>query len=242
VPVLAAGLPDRMTLHLVNGNTASAIRVKVVGRPRAFPGYQFNTDRPLVVLSRAVLDAHRVTTGSELWTKSTDEGIRAELDRLGVPVLSTVVATDRLKQTTLEPQLWALRYLQVIGFAGGFVTLSGLGLYFGARSDRRRLGAALARRLGLPRRTAAMTTTVEVSAMALTGLLFGVILSRLAVQVVLAYLDPLPDAPPAVLLRFDLGDISVCVAGIVVVVLATVVLVERPATRSSLPELLRRAT
>lgn len=245
VPAVLAvgpGLPERMTLHIDVGGKTASVRVHVVARVRAFPGYQFNTQRPLVVIDRAVLASHGVADSLELWVDSGDPGVQAQLSRLGVPVLSRLVATDRLRQTTLEPQLWALRYLQIVGFAGGVVTLSGLGLYFGAKLDRRRLGAALAGRLGLSGRAAAVTTAVEVAAMSFTGLVFGIILSRAAVQLVLRYLDPLPDAAPAILLRFDLGDVAVCAGAILVIIGATVGLVQRPASRSSLPELLRRAT
>lgn len=244
VPVLAVGqgLPDRMTLHLDAGGKQTAVRVQVAARPRAFPGYQLNSKRPLVIMDRAVLAAHGVLDTPELWIDSRERGVPAQLRRLGLPVLTEVMATDRLKQTTLEPQLWALRYLRIIGIIGGFLTLSGLGLYFGAKTDRRRLGTALAERLGLARRAAVITTALEVSAMSVAGLVFGVALSRVAVELVLRYLDPLPDAPPAALFRFDLGDVAACGAGVVLVVMATAVLVEWRASASSLPALLRRAT
>ena len=91
-----------------------------------------------------------------------------------MPIFAATRASDLGAGTSLQPQLWALAYLQLIGLAAGAVTLCGIGLYFAANTRRRRLGTALALRLGVPPGSAHWATLAEVAALLASGLVVGV--------------------------------------------------------------------
>ena len=155
---------------------------------------------------------------------------------------TTTVRAENLRSRTAEPQLWALRYVQFIGLSAGAVTICGLGLYFAAVSDRRRLSTTLARNMGLTRRRSTMATMAEIATMLTIGLALGAVLAGLAIRLVYSHLDPVPSDPPAPLLRYDAGWVLVCALAVVVVTVVAGLVIEARASRSSLPELIRRAS
>ena len=246
VPALAIGpgLPNRFLLsldaHRGTRSFSTTVTVDVVAWLRAFPGLAFESDQPLVVLDRAALTKAGVIDTPELWVNGTAPTIRAALVAAGMPVTSVVRASD-FAPGDLAPQLWALRYLQIIGLVAGLVSLCGLGLYFASITDRRRLGVAVARHVGLSRRATLGATVTEIGTMLGAATLFGAGLSVLAIGIVFSHIDPAPDIPPAPLFRIDLAAIGVCVGGAVLATLLLAAAVERSATARSLAELLRRA-
>jgi hypothetical protein len=121
------------------------------------------------------------------------------------------------------------------------VTLSGLGLYFAVDAPRRRAGTALARRFGMRATTSVMATVLETLTMLVAGLFAGAALAWVAIRLVFDYLDPLPTAPPAPILRFDASAITSAAGAIVVAAVVAALVVERRAVTRPLPELLRDA-
>ncbi|MDQ1398727.1 MAG: putative transport system permease protein [Acidimicrobiaceae bacterium] len=241
VPVIAVGrsLPDRLTIALPGDKGTLFLPARVVGRANAFPGQQ--TSRDLLVVNRAALTRIGVTEAPQIWVNSTDLGLTGRLKHAGVPIFAASRASDVAAGSALEPQLWALDYLQVIGLAAGAVTLCGVGLYFAANARRRRLGTALALRLGVKARTAHQATLAEVAALLTGGLVVGVGLAWLAVALVFSRLDPLPNSPPSPLFRFDAITAVWCVAGAAVSGIVLTAIVERSSSARPLPELLRDA-
>jgi putative ABC transport system permease protein len=241
VPVIAVGrsLPDRLTIALPGDKGTLFLPARVVGRAKAFPGQQ--TSRDLLVVNRAALTRIGVTEAPQIWVNSTDLGLTGRLKHAGVPIFAASRASDVAAGSALEPQLWALDYLQVIGLAAGAVTLCGVGLYFAANARRRRLGTALALRLGVKARTAHQATLAEVAALLTGGLVVGVGLAWLAVALVFSRLDPLPNSPPNPLFRFDAVTAVWCVAGAAVSGIVLTAIVERSSSARPLPELLRDA-
>jgi putative ABC transport system permease protein len=242
-PVIAvgAGLPDRFTLTLTTSSgDAKTLPVVVAARARAFPGYQFVSERPLVVIDRSILTRAHVDDTPQLWIGRDDVGVTREIAASGLSI-TAVVRAATLVPSQLEPQIWALQYLRVIGSMAGLVTLSGLGLYFAAIAQRRRMSSSLARRMGLSRRRAIGATATEIGAMLGVGLLFGSGLAFVAVRLVFAHVDLAPQIQPAPLFRFDFGSLLLCGAGVVVATAFVTALVEARAERASLPELLRHA-
>jgi putative ABC transport system permease protein len=241
VPVIAVGrsLPDRLTIALPGDKGTLFLPARVVGRAKAFPGQQ--TSRDLLVVNRAALTRIGVTEAPQIWVNSTDLGLTGRLKHAGVPIFAASRASDVAAGSALEPQLWALDYLQVIGLAAGAVTLCGVGLYFAANARRRRLGTALALRLGVKARTAHQATLAEVAALLTGGLVVGVGLAWLAVALVFSRLDPLPNSPPSPLFRFDAITAVWCVAGAAVSGIVLTAIVERSSSARPLPELLRDA-
>jgi len=241
LPVLAvgAGLPDRFTVTLDGARRTLHVPVRVVARPRAFPGYQFNTTNPLVVVNAHDLARLGFSNGPELWVRSTDPRVADRLIADGLAVTAVKQASDRLSGD-LQPQLWALSYVRVVGLAAGVVALCGLALFFAATAERRRLGSALAARMGLRRGDRIRATVTEVGAMLVGGAGLGIGLSWVALHLVIDQLDPLPGAPPAVLLRTGWTTAAASLGAALVTTVIVSALLDWGSQRTALPELLRR--
>lgn len=125
--------------------------------------------------------------------------------------------------------------------AAGAVTLCGIGLYFAANARRRRLGTALALRLGITARSAHRATLAEVAALLTCGLVTGLGLAWLSVALIYGRLDPLPNSPPSPLFRFDGPAAGWCLFGSAMAGLVLTVMVERSSSGRPLPELLHDA-
>jgi putative ABC transport system permease protein len=243
LPAIAVGdgLPDRLVLTLPGEDGDVAQEVEVVARARAFPGFESAQERPLVVIDRSALTRIGVVEHPEVWIDDADPSLPDRLADDGYTIIYSRRAAADVAGTLLQPQVWAIDYLEVIGLAAGLVTVAGLGLHFAADAERRRLGAALARRLGLPAGQVIGATLVEVAVILLAGLVLGVGLAWIAVRLVFRRLDPLPRTPPEALLRYDLALVGVCALVAVVVAVVVTLVVERRSARSSLPGLLRAA-
>ena len=195
-----------------------SIEVQVVGRPGVFPGLGYLSTRPLVVLASSVLRGRGAQTETELWL---DTDGSTTLDQVRAAGLSAPVvrrATARV-DGSLEPQLWALDFLRVLGAITGAVALCGLGLYYAAIVRRRLVGDSLLARLGASTTNAVGATAAEVGGMLLVGLALGVASAWLALVATYAKLDPAPGSRPGPLLRYDAATV---LAGFAVAVAAAV--------------------
>ena len=238
---VGAGLPDRFVVTLDGEEGVREVEVEVVDRADAFPGFEASRPRPLVVIDRAALDRVGVVESPEVWLSDDSASVPDRLEDASLSIVYSRRAATDVTGTLLQPQVWAIDYLEVIGLAAGLVTVAGLGLHFAADAERRRLGAALARRLGLSSGQVVGATVVEVGAILAAGLVLGVGLAWTAVRLVFGRLDPVPNTPPDPLLRYDLGLVGVCALVALVVAVVVTLVVERRSARSSLPELLRAA-
>ena len=182
LPAIAVGdgLPD--TLHLepsrpcvLVGDDPGAGGGPSQGLPRASAT---RARKPLVVLDRGALAKAGVTqTAAAVGRTAPDPPVpRPGGGGRSRRVQHDVLASN-LRSRTAEPQLWALRYVQFIGLSAGAVTICGLGLYFAAVSDRRRLSTTLARNMGLSRRRSTMATMAEIATMLTIGLALGAVLA-----------------------------------------------------------------
>jgi hypothetical protein len=243
VPAVAvgAGLPERFSLRLDGDDGAVDVPVKVVERATAFPGYGYQRDRPLVVVDRAALTELGVTRSAEVWVDSDAPDVGELLTAAGLPVRN-VLRSDNLVQGDLIAQSWTLDYIRVMGLAAASIPVCALGLYFSATAERRRLGTALMLEMGVPHRTSTAATAAEIGAMLATGLAVGVAAAWAAIRLVFDYLDPRPGTPPPALFRYDAASVVVAAGAILVITLAVTVVIDRWSSRSSLPELLRRAS
>jgi putative ABC transport system permease protein len=238
---VGAGLPERFVLSLRGKDGATELEVAIVARSEAFPGLGLTRDRPLVVVDRQALTRKGVVEHAEVWVDDASPGVAERLAKQGVQIVFSARPAADIQGTLLQPQVWAIDYLEAVGLAAGLVTVAGLGLYFAAHAERRQLGAAVARRLGLPTVQAAAATALEVLSILVGGLLFGVGLSWLAVRLVFRKVDPLPHTAPDALLRFDLSVVVACAMAALVTAVFVTWVVEWRTARASLPELLRDA-
>ena len=236
------GLPERFSLTLRGERGPVQVPVRVAARPEFFPGFARNSSRPLVVVRRDVLSESGVDGDVEMWVDSRDPGVIQQARDAGLSVLTAFAARDRLQQGDLQPQGWALTYLEVVGLAAGAITLSGIGVYFATDARRRRIGAAVARRVGLPARQSFGAIALEIALMLGTGLLGGTALAGLAAWLLRPHLDPLPQAPPAPILRFDAMAVVLCAAAVALLAMVVSAGVERFARHRPLPSLLRDAS
>lgn len=243
-PAIAVGegLPRRFSLTLQADGDRIQVPVRVVARPSAFPGLGRNSSRPLVVVPADVLTETKADAAVELWIDSRDPDAVRQAREAGLNVLSAFAARDRLQYGDLQPQVWALSYLRVIGLSAGAIALSGIGVYFATNARRRQIGAAIAREVGLSRAGSVLAIAVEVVVMLGSGLIGGTVLSRVAAGLLRPHLDPLPQAPPSPVLRFDLSAVVMCAMAVSIVAVVVSAAIERRARRLSLPELLRDAT
>jgi putative ABC transport system permease protein len=241
VPVIAVGpsLPAQLTLTLSGTQDDVSLPVQIVARAHAFPGQQ--TDRSLLVVNRSVLTHLGISEAPQLWVNSNDPSLLGRLQRDRLPVFAVNRASEVAASTALQPQLWSLAYLQLIGLAAGAVTLCGIGLYFAANTRRRRLGTALALRLGIRPGSAHRATLAEVAALLSGGLVVGVGLAWVAVALIFSRLDPLPNSPPHPLFRFDVPTAVWCLVAAVVAGAVLTVVLERSSSSRPLSELLRDA-
>jgi putative ABC transport system permease protein len=96
---------------------------------------------------------------------------------------------------------WTFVYLQSLGILIGVIAVGGLLLFVTSRSRSRALSYVLARRMGLSRRTHALAVAIELGSLFAMGALVGAALAWVAVEIVNAHLNPLPELPPAELVE-----------------------------------------
>ena len=199
----------------------------------------FRTTRPLVVIHEDELAARGVEGLEEIWVADTSTTIEDRLVAAGTPPLFVTKAASGGVESQLQAQLWAVDYLEIVGPAAGIVTLAGLSLYLAATARTRRMGAAMASRMGARRTTVIAATAVEVGAMTLAGWAFGVVLSWSAARLVSPDLDPLPNTAPDAIFRYGGGVVAGTAAVALGAALLVTLIVDGRSDRASLPELLR---
>ncbi len=241
VPAIAVGpdLPDQFLVKLAGANGPIEEPVRIVARATAFPGLGRTSGQPLVVVNSKALDALGVNSDPELWVKRAGLTTADALSADGLLAIFTRTPGDRTGGS-LQPELWALRYLRQVGFLGMLVVVAGVGLYFGSASERRRLSSTLALRLGLSRVRLLAATTAETVLMALAGLVLGTTSAIVVTRLVFTHLDPLPGELPAAVLRFDWDVIGWAGVGSVIVSVLAATVVEHRSHAAALPEVLRR--
>ena len=241
VPVIVAGdeFPSTFTLTLAGTDGTVEIDVVVRGTADAFPGLGFRARRPLVVIDDRVLDERGVRRFAEVWANDLRSTVPDRLSAAGHPPIFVTEAATGSIGSSIRSQLWAVDYLQIVGPAAGVVTVAGLGLYLAATSTSRRIGGAMAGRMGASHRLRLAVTALEIGGMIMMGWALGVALSWCAARVVLPELDPLPTSAPEPLFRYGIGVVLSTAAAAVAAALVVTVLVEMRAERASLPELLR---
>jgi hypothetical protein len=148
VPVIAVAgdaVPD--SFDIPSGDRA--VPARVVARARAFPGMSGET--AMVVADEAVLRAHGIRGGEQLWVKGRTAAVVAALDRAHIGTITVVRAKLNEATSSLLPLATSLGYFKALGLLGGAVTLSGALFYLASRERARRLAAVMARGMGLTR-------------------------------------------------------------------------------------------
>jgi putative ABC transport system permease protein len=201
---------------------ASTVPVRVVGRPRVFPGLR-PLKEPTLVLPRPALSTvdHYADRREEVWT--TD----AELPALGQALAAAGVATDAEKTpdtfldvTDLLPLTWTVGYLQALAALTGLVGVAGLLLHLGARQRAATVAYPMLRRMGLRRRRHLAALATEITALLALAVAAGAAGGFGAAAAVRPWLDLNPAFAPPPLLRLPvpaLLGLAAAAAGLVVV-------------------------
>lgn len=240
VLAVAGQFGDRFSITLPTSAGRTDVRVEVVGRPTAFPGLGYDAKRPLLVVSADALTATGASFNEQLWFAGDDPGLLEEVRAAGLDA-TVVRRASNLVTGDLQPQLWALGFLKVVGVVSAMVAVSALVLYHAAIGRRRVIGDTVCAYLGMSRRSALVASALESGVMALTGLVVGVGSSWTAVVLVYRHLDTAPEVPPAPLLRLDVAGSALALLAVAVAASVTALVLETRRRRMSLDAVLRNA-
>ena len=198
LPLLAVGpgVPGGDTLSLPGED----VPAQVVRHLDAFPGLVAGV--PLLVTTRHALDAMKVSalnvfTIRQVWVDGDPAPVIDALTRAGVAPTSVATAHQVAQTPGFLSLSWTFGFLQALGVLAGVVALVGLLLYLQARQASREVSYALARRMGLSRRSHRLSVLLELSGMLLSAFVVGVALAIAAAFLTYPKLDVLPDIPPA---------------------------------------------
>ena len=134
---------------------------------------------------------------------------------------------------------WTFGFLQSLGVLTALITIGGLLLYLDTRQRSRRVSYAMARRMGLSRRTHLLSLAGELAATLVTGFALGAVLSAVAARLVYHRLDALPGLPPGPLLREPSAVVAAAGLAVVTVAVLGATAAQRTADRTNLAEVLR---
>ena len=176
---------------------------------------------------------------SELWTNGPEapaatRGAGGRRRRTGSARPGDVFSTANFLGIS-----WTFGYLSALAVFVGVIAVGGLLLYLEARSRTRVSGYVMARRLGLGRAAHLRSLVVELSGVALAGLLLGAVLAAAAVAVVYRRLDVDPLRPPTPLLDVPWLAVLFTAVATAVVAMAAAAYAQRAADRADPATVLR---
>jgi putative ABC transport system permease protein len=224
--------------------------IEVVATVTAFPGMARR--RPLVVADRARFESAvenaaasnpLASLGAEtyVWvkgqTRPTVNVLQASQLR-PFPILTAEQVRD-------NPQIRAVSqtfsYLRALGFAAGLLALAGAVLYLQARHRNRVISNALARRMGLTRRSHRLALALELGTLLVVSFAVGAFLAMVVARLVVVELDapaPLPGGP---LFRTPWVLIAAAFLALLAATALGALLADRRARRAKVAEVIRAA-
>jgi putative ABC transport system permease protein len=181
--------------------------LRILGTATAFPGAGGGVT---IVVSapalRSVLDAHdaRVALDDarfQAWARGPTRPAHAFLVASGADPNGIEVAADRLQTPAFRALAWSFVFMEVIGVVTAVIALIGLLLYLQARQRSRDLSYALARRMGLSSGAHRLAVVAEIAGLVGSAYVLGSSLALATAELVFRRLDPMPQVPPAPVLR-----------------------------------------
>jgi putative ABC transport system permease protein len=197
-PALVVGTSGPAETEVRLPGSQSALPIRVVGTPTAFPGMR--SGAPLVVIGRDALGSNPVGL-DQIWAKGDPSSILRAVEDSGLTVVRTVTAADVATAADFEPTSWTFGFLQALGILAGLIALGGALLHLEARQRSREVSYALARRMGLGRGAHRASVAIELASILLASVVIGTALAAIAARLVFGQLDPLPAIPPPPLFR-----------------------------------------
>ena len=224
----------------------TTIPVRVAGTIRSFPGMR--GDRPLLIADVAALSTWTYLENDERlrgfrdWVYASDttesEVIAAfgNEDATFAWINSTDDVLDQLKYAVI---IWTFDFVEIIAVLAVTIVVAGVFLYGDARQRSRNLSYALARRMGLARRSHFMAAFMELAVLLGLGLVVGVTTAIAASAIVYSGIDPVPSTPPAPRLIVALDVIAIAAVATLTVAATGAMLTQRIADGADTSELLR---
>jgi putative ABC transport system permease protein len=250
--------PDgNLTVVVANGSIAGSvvessrwdeveIPVTVAATIASFPGMRGS--RPLLVADNVALsdwtdlENDRRLPGFRDWVYVRDT---AEPDAVaafgeeGVTFAWINEPGDVLDQLKYAVIIWTFDFVEIMAVLAALIVVAGVLLYGDARQRARNLSYALARRMGLSRRSHFVAAFLELFVLLSLGLAVGAMAAIVASALVYGGIDPVPTTPPAprLILAFDV----VAAAGLATLLVSAMgaILSQRIADGADTSELLR---
>jgi hypothetical protein len=198
--VVTRGLPDGLRAIWLSGER---VPVEVVATVRAFPG--MSTEKPLVVAGSAALrrvagdGAYDPLEGglTVVWARGAAQLVERTLAAPPLRAQYFVSVEDILHDDDVVAAQRTYSFLTALGLAVAVLSLVGVGLYLYARQRGQTIASALARRMGLGRRTEVVSLWLELSGILLFAAVVAAGVGLAAAAPVIGRTDPLPKYSPA---------------------------------------------
>jgi putative ABC transport system permease protein len=217
------------------------VPAEVVGTARVLPGRRI--DGPLVLVAADRLPEIGREAGadrvSELWTDGPAGPATDALLAAGGESPRLVEPADVFTVANFLGISWTFGYLSALAVFVGVIAVGGLLLYLEARSRTRVSGYVMARRLGLSRGAHLRSLVVELTGVALAGLVLGAALAAAAVAVVYRRLDVDLVRPPTPLLDVPWAAVGLTAVAAVLVAVLAAAYAQRAADRADPATVLR---
>lgn len=223
-----------------------SIPVRVAATISSFPAMR--GDRPLLIADRGALSAWAdLENGARLsgfrdWVYIRDmaepEVIAAfgDEDATFAWINGTGDVLDQLKYAVI---IWTFDFVEMIAVLATTVAVAGVFLYGDARQRSRNLSYALARRMGLTRRSHFTASFLELLVLLSLGLTVGVAAAIAASSLVYGGIDPVPSTPPTPRLIVALDVVAIAAVATLAVAATGALLTQRIADGADTSELLR---
>jgi putative ABC transport system permease protein len=245
LPVIVAGSTSFPSVIQIAGHD---VPIAQVGEATIWPGML--TDHPMIVADATALeDAISAAGGSigtagadaNVWAKGNEEQVLAALEAAGLDTQTAVTAQDAGDTSALLSISWTFTLLELLGIFAGFLAVVGMLLYLAARQRARLVSYALAKRMGLQIRSHRFAVVLELLGMLMSALAIGAALGAIAVRLVYARLDLLPEVPPSPLLRTPSLELVLTAATFVLAAWVGAWWVQRSADGANVGEVMRLA-
>lgn len=246
-------LPVIVTTDIPPGTKAIWIQgtrfpVRILARVKVFPGMSEGV--PLVITSARALNAESTklrlfdplgVATSYIWVKGPPAAVTRAFNATSLRPYFLVSVDTYLKNSDFLLATRTLSYMRVVAIAAGILVLIGLLLYLQARQRSQAIAFALARRMGLSRRTEILSLSIELGAIVFFAAAIGALIAIAAAAPIAGHLDPLPVYPPSPVFAIPTTVILVTAGALVVLSVAAGALTSWFAGRTSMSEALRVA-
>jgi putative ABC transport system permease protein len=244
VAVVGADLEGEQELDLGD----AAISVRVVERPRAFPG--MSRRGATVVVATAALDRALEASGvdspldspsarTQLWAKGETARTLRLLETSSARPYPIFTAEDARQRPETVAFTRTFAFLEALGLVAGLLALVGLVVYLQVRQRGRVVAFGLARRMGLSTRSHRRALGLELGLAVLAAFVLGLGAALGAARLVMTEVEPLASISPVPLFDPPVLHTALALAVLILVTVGGAALANRSARRANLAEVLR---